>query len=582
MKRAAKLIGFLFFLMIVLSSVSLCIEPVSAQNGSYSISKVDHQVEIMDSGHVIIRDKIYVTGQLSGGFLMGFPYTYGANLLEAMAYDADKTYAVSLGEQMEGHVGFYGVKVDFGQSNPSVFTVVFVLSNKLVSEVSNVLTGSTIFTLDFPAYPSFMEDVGSCNVTIVLPVAAQSITVKKDDGEIQTSSYVRANLPAFTYARAEAKLTLAIGYINVLTVNELDRQIAIGSLGEVAVTDNYLVTSKMVRTIGSLNLGVPIGALNVVARDEFGRLLTTSTLSSSTTSKLLNVTLASTLDSGKTLALSLSYSLPSASSEGSRFTLDFVHFPDFDYYVEKARVTFVPLEGAKFISPSVSELDSLSSLNRDVFQEKLSFGKEGISYVDYEGPSENVLSVTYDYNPLWIAFRPTMWAWVIVVVGAAVFAVLRRPKASAPERIVGSKGSVSLSPDQVRSFTEAYAEKNRLTEELKSLEVRAQKGKIPRRQYKVQKRTLEVRSEALSKQISGLKANFRSAGGVNADLIRQLDMAEVELAEAETNIGKIEVRQSRGDIPLETYKKQLTDFQRRKEKAETSINGIMLRLREEL
>jgi hypothetical protein len=33
---------------------------------------------------------------------------------------------------------------------------------------------------------------------------------------------------------------------------------------------------------------------------------------------------------------------------------------------------------------------------------------------------------------------------------------------------------------------------------------------------------------------------------------------------------------------LEEYKKALADYQRRKEKAETTINGIMLRLREEI
>jgi septal ring factor EnvC (AmiA/AmiB activator) len=114
------------------------------------------------------------------------------------------------------------------------------------------------------------------------------------------------------------------------------------------------------------------------------------------------------------------------------------------------------------------------------------------------------------------------------------------------------------------------------------LEARAQKGKIPRRRYKVQRRTLEVRLDTISKNIAKLKRIFRSAGGVYADLGRQLDVAEAELVEVETNIRTSEVRHRRGQLPLEAYKKALADYQRRKEKAEATINGILLRLREEL
>jgi chromosome segregation ATPase len=149
-------------------------------------------------------------------------------------------------------------------------------------------------------------------------------------------------------------------------------------------------------------------------------------------------------------------------------------------------------------------------------------------------------------------------------------------------RVTAPKALVGLSPDHVRKFTEAYSEKNRIALELESLEARAQKGKIPRRRYKVQRRALEVRADTLSKNIAALKKTFRSAGGIYADLVRQLDLAEVELVEVETNIRTIEVRHGRGELPLEGYKRQFADYQRRMEKAEATINGILLRLREEI
>jgi hypothetical protein len=69
--------------------------------------------------------------------------------------------------------------------------------------------------------------------------------------------------------------------------------------------------------------------------------------------------------------------------------------------------------------------------------------------------------------------------------------------------------------------------------------------------------------------------------GHYSDMIRQLEVAETEIDEAETSISSIEARQARGEISLETYRKLLADYERRKDRAKTTIRGILLRLREE-
>jgi hypothetical protein len=367
-------------------------------------------------------------------------------------------------------------------------------------------------------------------------------------------------------------------------MKSLNRQITLSPGGEVTSSDSYTISNNSTQTIGSIVLGVPTVASSFVGRDESGRTLATENVGTFESTILANVTLASPLASGKSTTLSIIYSLPSASRpQTGRFVLNFTLFPSFDYYVDLATVTVALPDGARFITPSISSLDPSASLDRGIFQETLSISREGVSWVDYQVPSSSgvVLQVAYDYNSLWLSFLPTVWTWVLAVIGCIVVAVWRRPKPSAPARIVAPKASAGLSPDHITSFTEAYEEKSRIASELKSLEARAQKGRIPRRQYKVQRRNLELRSEALSKNISGLKAVFRSAGGVYADLVRQLNFAETELVEVETNMRTIEVRQSRGELSLEAYKKMLVDYQRRKEKAETTINGILLRLREE-
>jgi len=577
-KKAATFIVLTAFSLVILLFLSVNTQTVLAQEASYNIQSVDHQVEVMYSGHVIMRDTIHVSGQLTGDFLIGFPYKYGSSVLKGIAYDTDNLFQVSLGVQLADRSGFYFAKISFPQGAPQVFTVAFILSNSLLSR--DVTSG--VFTLDFPAYPSLVKDVGTCSVTITLPEEPPIINVAKADGNVSTTSFVKNNLPAFTYSPALADFSLSSGSLRIINMNELNRQITISPAGDIAASDTYRITNNSPISLDSAKISLPADAADIVTRDEFGRILTTETLTNVGNTRVVNVTFISALTLGQSTHLTAEYTLPKVTSEHApTFTLDINLFPDFNYYVDTASVTFTIPEGARFTAPQLDSINPSSSLIREVFQETLTARREGVSKVDY-ALSEDVLHIAYDYNPLWLSFRPTMWVWTLAVVGAVVVAIWRRPKTVAPMRIAAPKATIGLSPDHVKDFTEAYNEKTRLSSELEVLEERAQKGRIPRRRYKVQRRTLETRLDTISRTIVELKRVFRSAGGVYSDLVRQLDVAEAELVEVETGIRNSEIRHRRGELPLEAYKKALGDYQRRKEKAEATINGILLRLREEL
>jgi hypothetical protein len=575
-KRISAVIMLTVFAVAILLPLSLDTPTVQAQD-NYTIENVDHQVEVMYSGHAVFRDKIQITGQLTGDFLIGFPYKYGAYVLKGMAYDEDSNvFPVSLGVEAGEQTGFYFAKITFSEAAPQVFTVVFILSNSLLTQES----AGSVFTLDFPAYPTLTKDVGFCNVEIVLPETPPIITVNTENGEISADTFSKLNLPAFTYSPASVTFSMPGGDVQIIDMKELTRRVTISPTGDIISSDRYRLTDNSPSSIGSINIGVPREASNVVVRDEFGRILTTSNLYSSGSTSYINITLTSAIFTDASTSLTAEYTLPGVSSTDP-FTLDFELFPDYNYYIETATVTFLPPEGARFLSPQVSAIDSSTSLSRETFQETLTVQREGVSKIDFEVHSGELIDIKYDYSPLWLSFRPTVWVWVLAVVGCVVIAVWRRPKTVSPIRIATTEASVSLSPENVRAFIEAYDEKSRLTLELQNLEARAKKGKMPRRRYKVQKRTLENRIDGISNNISELKKLFRSAGGNYANLVRQLDVAEAELAEVETNTRNIEVRHRKGALPLDAYKKAKTDYERRKEKAEASINGILLRLREE-
>jgi hypothetical protein len=232
-------------------------------------------------------------------------------------------------------------------------------------------------------------------------------------------------------------------------------------------------------------------------------------------------------------------------------------------------------EGAKLLDFEGAAVGESYSIGKGVFQETVTIDKKGVLSSD-----SFAVGITYEYNPLWLAFRPTMWIWSLTVVGCAVIFVWRRPRA--PVGVTVPSKGLQVRPEYIESFVDSYQEKMKIIFEIDSLETKVQKGRIPRRRYKIQRKTLEMRLSTLARTLADVKERMRSAGGHYSDLMRQLEVAETEINEAEANVKSIDARHSRGEISLETYRKLLGDYQRRKEKAETTINGILLRLREEI
>lgn len=598
---------FTVFLVLVLVPLVLPITVVSAQ-GSYSISFVDHVVEVVSTGQTVIRDTIHVSGQVTDGFLIGLPSRYGAYVLKVVAYDDNYSYPVNTGVQLGDKTGFYGVSIDFNGHTPSVFTVAFVID----SDILQYQDYSNYFVLDYPAYPSLTQTVADCNTTITLPSNPGTFNITKNDGFVNGNYYNKQNLAPYNTINGLAYFNIAYGTLYIADISQLNREITVNPSGSITASDKYTITDNSTITMASFVLAVPASATKIEVTDQFGRQLVTEVAGrvnfgnndASFDSILVNATLVTLVPIRQTAILTAIYELPSATLQGSDYVLkNFRLYPNIFYYVDHAVITITPPEGATIVSPQISSLDSSASLARSSFQDSLTVVKDKISYLDYYVPNSNSIQFSYNYNPVWVSFRPTFWLSLLAVIGCGAILFFRRRKqiekdetVSKLARVSASKSEPTISPQQgkttesistqrltsenIKEFTDAYEEKKELSAELKSLDSRAQKGKIPRRQYKVQRKIIENRLETLSATIESLKKLFRNSGQANSDLMRQLDSSEEDLLDADENIKSLESRQKTGEISLETYKEEIGDYQKQKDKAESTINGILLRLRE--
>ena len=578
MKRAV-LASFVLFVTALLILASLS-SNVKAENENYKIDWVNHTVELTYNGYVLVNDTIQITGQASAGvalknFRIGFPYKYAPYVLRCVAYDSSNVFPVKLNVPLGGRIGFYGVDVDFKQGlnisdgTTHVFTVIFVLSNELLEEVAD---GN--YTLRFPAYPSLTKPADICNASINLPINAKYVS-----GTVEGLRYSKQGLPAFAYSEALGNLTFSLQdaeQIQLADIENMEREITISGTCEITGSDFYQVWNKATKKMDSFRVILPLNASNVQVYDQFGRKMNWSTSAGGNWCK---ITFTLPVEAGEHVKFRVTYKLPKENyieqKDSKSFNLNFPLFKNLNYYINRSSVAFILPEGAKIVELENVSAGESYTVSRDVFQERITINSRDVMSLD--GFS---VGIAYEYSPLWLSFRPTLWMWALAVVGCVVAVVWKRPKA--PVTVSVPTVALRLSSKSLRSFVDAYEEKRKIISEMKSLEIRDRKGRIPRSRYKVRRKTMETRLNALSRSRSRLKKEMRSAGGKYAGLMRQLEVAETELSEVETAIRSIKARHRRGELSLEAYRRLLADYERRKDKAETTIDGILLRLREEI
>jgi len=548
------------------------------------VTQVNHIVQIRNGGLIIINDTIMLSvieGPLTN-FSVGFPYEYQSNLDYAFAYeatDASKRLEVTLNSGL-GNPGFYGVNVGFDQALSSgssySFTVVFVFSGAVSVGVLQLEEEDVVlFNADFPLYPSLRKNVSTCFVSVFFPVGFDYEGsgleeegfefTRSTSGSNEVLTHVKNNLSEFALEPSWLMFSRVDTDFLVVELDEVKRRVEMEGTELIRVFNTYQLTNKGV-ALSTLTVGLPQGAQNPSAWDELGALDFDSQAGTVTFRSLIEQDVSATF----TVVYSLSWESCVRQLSLGVFKFSFAPVENFNLTMRKLTIAVTLPEGAEFQS-STSTQTSRSGVQRHVFQQVLTFDYENVTSF------QNLnLEITYSYLIFWSAFRPTMWMGALVIVVTVIALLWRLPK---PAVLIPY---IAIRPEELKSFVEAYEEKRRNSRELESLEVQARKGKIPRRHYKVRRRTLESRLSVLSRDLAVLKEKLWRSGGIYADMMRQLEVAETELQGVEADINRTEARYRRGEISSAAYRKLLEDSYRKRDRAKTTIDGVLLRLREEL
>jgi len=580
--------------LFILPLLTLAFSPTAkaATTSKPSDVKVNHMVEIRNGGLLTINDTVTLlanqdeTIELTN-YTLGFPYGYQSNLDYAFAYasgDPNNRMNLTLDASM-GRTGFYGANVVFPtkatitNDTSYKFTVVFIFSNSITP------IGTTYYNASFPAYPSLTQKASQINLTIITPTGLNYTKSSYENeninftttttGSKQYFNYVKNNLTEFSDQHAWLILLKSGTTLDLLQVNELNRNIKFSGYETMTITDSYRIIDKA-ESFATINLKLPTTASSILAYDEFGQISESNTkVAQGNTQTTVTITFTAPYDQNQEAPFSINYQLPwkdHITTEGwSNFRVTLPFSDNFDWTIKKFTITITLPEGATLNSAPTS---GLYSIQNSAFQNSLSCVFQNAT------PFQNLqpLTLTYTRAIFWEAFRPALWMGALVTVVGAVVTIWRRAR---PTAATVPSAITRIRAEDLRNFVNQYEDKRRLERELETLEQQARKGKIPRRNYKVRKMTIESRLTSFSRDRKTLEEKIRMAGPKFNDLMRQVEVAEHELEGVEADINRTEIRYRRGEITPAAYNKLLEDAYRRRDRSRTTIDGVLLRLKEE-
>jgi len=451
-------------------------------------------------------------------------------------------------------------------------TYSFNLTN-VYSDLLSFNSTSSNFVFAFEPFP-LMDD----NYT----VTSATLSVKTGDWPSPKVSSVNGTFASATFSSQAIPLKPFNTTVATMTFSSSDtsqsifgvmanRTITIAQTGAIQVTDFYNMTNKG-HDLSSLTLPLPKNVQTATARDIIG---TVSTLTAATATDGTNtVTFIprfgtdprfGTVKAGASSSVRISYALPSQSyliSTGlGRFELSFRLFDNVKFSE--------PTLQMKIVTPMGFRLDSFSG------QTFTSSGNQILVQVATVTPMSS-LSFTMDYqlDPFWASLSALSWAGLAVgSIAAVVLAVGATSMAGV---------AVSGAPSElIGRFVELYDEKSAMRLEAEKMDEDLLRGSLNRHEFKRRRRVIDLRIAELDRTLAPVKDQLSKSNPRYQDMIKRLERAEADIQVVRTTSADLRNQYRSGRIARELYESLISDLAKRKEKAQQTMDTIVINLREE-
>gem|GEM_PF-3626006 len=539
---------------------------------NYSLLVLEDNLTVVASGNATLSS-----------FLYGIPLAWAeAKRVKIMFFSCNTSSlasSIEVSEELEmGDLDFVGYLISL---NPPLslsegdrvgLNITFVLNGTL-SISQKAETKEYEHELDVLLYPCTSFFLSNATVEVELPPRVSGVRVEPSDLESgrekkdQVWFIFHNSTDISEFTGKSMRVVFDKGApLPLFYCREVVRELRLEPFGVLRVLDTYELRSDINGEFEFVDLILPRDVSAVSAFDHMGELKTR--VDEVGKAKRVRITFRSPIKpENNRITLKLYYELPWGSLVSSEGLLSY-HFSFDVSYGLNWPVDFILLkvflpEGGSFSSSEPAP----DHVGRELFREYVGFSLSSV--MPFGSPR---ISISFSYSVLWPSLWPSLWACLAGLVGCLLIKLLKVPPIALPALLVPV--------EKVREFVEAYERRMKLRGQLSELREALRKKKISRRKYKVRSRAINEELSRLDKKVASLRSELLSAGGMVAELLRNMEVAESELASVERDMRTLEARYKRKEISSEAYRKLLRDYRRREDRAKVAIREALLRLRE--
>lgn len=527
-------------------------------------------------GVVHIQDNFTVhnSGTSPATYLdFGVPTVYRGNFFYISAADnSGRTLTV------DGNVNqtsqFYWFRIHFANQLSPNSTYRFIVTS-LVADVITTAPNGLLY--NFTAAPILTQDATFANSTL-LGAIGSSFAVGPNSTYTQTRiSGFPALVKQYKPWRAYSNETFVGPYLTVsqylVDLRSVERDIIIGNAGTLTIRDTYKLHNYAI-PITSMTITLPTGATNVMAYDVVGAMWTTP----QDPGPPYQVSVAPRysgegIRGGEDATFTLTYDLPQSQYLKQldwwgdyNLTIPMLNNHD-DFVFQNATVKIQAPHGFRVqnvILPTTNP--AAPAVQYDPTKQE--FTLQGITSY-----SNVTLGIFYTLAPFWAGFGYLPWVLGLEVAIAAVFIVTKIRR--------GPELAIPVPVEKLREFVGLYDERISLSRELVAMEDEVARGAMVKHEFRRRSKVMGLRLDEINKSLMEVKAEIREISQHYDELIRRIDRAETDTQVSRSSLNQVRGQYRAGKITRETYDSVTNDLTKRIDRAEQTVETILITLREE-
>jgi len=198
---------------------------------------------------------------------------------------------------------------------------------------------------------------------------------------------------------------------------------------------------------------------------------------------------------------------------------------------------------------------------------------EELNLQDVSSSSNVTFAVVYKLAPFWAGWDYIPWIFGLEVALAAVFIVIKIRR--------GPELAIPVPVEKLREFVGLYDERISLSRELVSMEDEVSRGGMVKHEFRRRSKVMDQRLDEINKSLMEVKAEIRVISQHYDELIRRIDRAETDIQVARSSLNQVRGQYRAGKITRETYEAVTNDLTKRIDRAEGTVETILITLREE-